>query len=130
MKQTFRDGPFGASVSFKRSRERPVKRLVLLFAILTLAACGADKSTAVQTGTVSFRVDNLTCVGTSSINFYIDGALVGTETLSAGQSSSPFRVRAGPHTAGAQEATPSGYTWPNQNINVPVDANYTALLAC
>lgn len=107
-----------------------MKKLFLGLTAALLIACGGE-STAPQIGEVMFKVDGLTCTGTSSIQFFIDGSLVGQQTLSAGgQSSSAFTVDAGPHTVGARDAVSGGFVWPTSNITVPSNTSYTTTLTC
>lgn len=107
-----------------------MRNLFLGLAAAVLLGCGGDKATAPQTGEVIFKIDALTCTGTSSILFFVDGSQVGQQTLSAGQSSSPFEVDAGPHALGAREAASGGYVWPTTNATVPANTSYTATLTC
>lgn len=94
-----------------------------------LACGGSDGPAAPAKGTVFFKVDALTCQGTGTIQFFLDGSNVGTETLSAGQTSQGYPTTAGSHVAGARLAN-STYVWPNTTIQVTANGSYTDILPC
>lgn len=106
-----------------------VKRL-LAVSLFALAACGGTDATAPEQGGVLFKVDALTCVGTGSITFFIDGSAVGTQTLSGGQESQTFITTVGDHAVGARENGGTGYVWPTQTITVVAKQIRTELLTC
>ena len=104
-------------------------RVVIWLAVAAAMACSKD-TTAPAVGTLYFKVDALTCSGTGTIEFFIDGTSRFTQTMSAGQTSQGTSVTAGSHTAGARETTVGGYVWPTQNVTVPANASYAAILTC
>ena len=104
-----------------------MRHLALILSLLTLTACGSDSPTAPQnttppaptTATVFFRIDGVTCTGVDAISLYIDGTIVGTQTLAAGGStSSGFTTSIGSHAFGAKEVN-GGFVWPTTVLNVP-----------
>lgn len=104
-------------------------RLALL-AVCLACGGGGDKATApTQQGTLIFKLDPVTCVGTGAIELFVDGTSQGQYTFSPGTQKG-FPVQAGPHTAGAREASAGGYVWPTQNVNVPANSTWTTLLVC
>lgn len=116
-----------------------MKRLIAVLSLVAvIAACGGDSTgpsappppPPPPTGALYFRVDALTCSGSGTIEFFIDGTSRFTQTLSAGQTSQGTTVVAGPHTAGARETIQAGYTWPTQQVSVPANGSYTAILTC
>jgi hypothetical protein len=108
-----------------------MRTLLAIASLLALAACGGDKSTApAQTGTLIFRLDSQTCTGTGTLNFFLDGATIGSATISAGQSQSFSGQPAGQHVAGASETKTGGYVWPSQNVNIPANGSWTSVLTC
>jgi hypothetical protein len=78
---------------------------------------------------VNFRIDALTCVGTETILFFIDGAQIGAQQLSAGATSSNFTASPGQHTVGARTAS-NGFVWPTSNHTFPANTVYTVVLTC
>jgi hypothetical protein len=109
-----------------------MRKLMALLGMAVLMACGSDSTApppAIQTGTVFFKIDALTCTGSGPVAFYLDGSLVGTETLAAGGTSKGYTSPAGSHVAGAKIPNTT-YTWPNTTINVPANGSYTAILPC
>lgn len=107
-----------------------MRRLLFVLATVMLIACGGDSATAPQNGTVYFKVDALTCTGSGQIALVIDGSIVGTETLAAGQQSQGYVTPAGQHILGARETASGGFVWPNQTATVPANSTYTAVLTC
>lgn len=97
-----------------------------------LAACGSDSSATeptVASSHVVFKIDALSCVGSGTIQLFIDGSVVGTETLSAGQSSQSYTTSGGSHVLGARLAN-STYIWPSTTVMVPVGGTFTAVMPC
>ena len=101
----------------------------LVLAVAT--ACGKSDNgpAAPTTGSVNFRVDGLTCTGSATILFFIDGAQIGSEALAAGNTSTSYTVTSGSHTAGARTST-SSIIWPTGNITVPANGLWTVVLTC
>lgn len=110
-----------------------VLRVTLPVVLLVLAACGGSDATSPAKGSVVFKIDALTCTGTASIDLFIDGTQVGTETLSAGGSSKAYTATTGTHAVAARTTNAtanSGRTWPTTTATVPANGTYTALLTC
>jgi hypothetical protein len=105
-----------------------MKRCTALLAILlAVSGCGGD-STAPDQGFATWRLDGITCTGSGPIQFFVDGALIGTETLSAGgPASKAYPVTVGTHLVGAKEAT---FTWPNTSVSITAGLTYTSVLTC
>jgi hypothetical protein len=107
-----------------------MRKIALLLALVAVTACGSDSSTAPKAdATVVFKIDALTCTGSGAIEFFIDGSPVGTETLSAGQSSQGYRTSGGQHILGARLAN-SSFIWPNTTVTVPAGGTFNELLPC
>lgn len=110
-----------------------IRLLSVAVALLTFAACGGgDKSTgpsAPQYGALIFRQDALSCPGYGTLELYVDGVSQGQYTSGPGAQKS-FHVTAGSHTAGAREIGGSNYVFPTQNVNVPANSSFTAILVC
>jgi hypothetical protein len=109
-----------------------MRRILAGFASLVfLASCGgADSPTGPSaTAKVFFKIDALTCSGTSAVQFYIDGSLAGTETISAGQTSQGYATTGGSHVLGAR-VTDRNYVWPNTTVTVPNGGIFTQVLPC
>jgi hypothetical protein len=109
--------------------------LALTLLALSLGACGGADAVAgppaPSQGAVQFKVDALTCVGSATIDFYLDGSVIGTETLSAGGSASKqYPTSAGQHVLGAAVSNTRSYVWPSANAIVPVNATFIAILKC
>jgi hypothetical protein len=106
--------------------------LVLLS--LTFAGCGgADAPSAPPgpvMGAVQFKIDALSCVGAAAIDFYLDGSVVGTETLAAGGSSRQYETTAGAHVLGAAVSNTHSYVWPSSSVTVPANTALLWLLRC
>lgn len=113
-----------------------MRKLLTGIAVVLLGACGgSDGGTTAppvaQVGTVIFRLDTQTCVGTGNINFFLDGKLIGTGTLTVGGADQAFGGQpAGSHIVGASETKAGGYTWPSQTATIPANSSYTAVLKC
>lgn len=104
-------------------------RLVLgLF--LGVVACSADSITGPEKGAVSFTVDAQSCRGSAAIDFFVDGARVGTETLAAGQTSRGYSVDAGSHVVGASVSNAAGFVWPSRTVAVPKNTTFNTVLTC
>lgn len=106
-----------------------MRKLLAITGAVLILACGSDKSTSPKTGELIFKLDAVTCVGTGTLELYIDGTSQGQYTMSAG-SQKGFTVVAGPHTAGAREVGVGGYVWATQSATVPAGSTYSAVLAC
>jgi len=104
-----------------------MRRTWLLVALLILAACGLTE--AEPTATVTFQIDALTCQGAGVIDFVIDGAVVGTETLAAGGKSKPYTTTQSVHFLGAKLSA-TGYTWPATTVDLTGIATYIHILPC
>lgn len=106
-----------------------MRRLALLLALAV--ACGGDSGTNPQRiGTLIFRLDAQTCTGSGQLNFFLDGATIGTATLSAGQDKAFPNQPAGQHIAGASETRTGGYVWPSQTVTIPEGSSFTTVLTC
>lgn len=105
-----------------------MRKLTAVVLLVALAACGGGGGTEpIANGTLFFKIDALTCTGTDAVTFFIDGSAVGTETLSAGQTSRGYTTSAASHVAGARTPT---YLWPNTTITVPANGSITDVLPC
>ena len=105
-----------------------MRRAILVAVAILCAACHHD-TTAPQIAEVQFRVDGLTCTGSATILFFIDGAQIGSEALNAGQTSQAYLTTPGTHLAGARTAT-SSYTWPTGSFTFTANETFTVLLTC
>jgi len=96
-----------------------------------LAACGGSDSspTGPAMTEVDFKVDAATCSGSAAINLFVDGTMVGTETLSAGLDSHHYPTTVGTHVLSASIANTNGRTWGPTTVAVPA-GGYTLLLTC
>ena len=104
--------------------------VILLAAAAAVAACGGQNPIGPKANSkVYFTIDAATCTGTSPVQFSVDSAIVGTETLSAGQTSQGYQTTGGVHVLGARLANGT-FIWPNTTVSVPFDASYTRLLPC
>ena len=108
-----------------------MRHLLLCCVPLLLACGGSHDAAAPQMGTLSFKLDPVTCTGTGTIEPFIDGTSQGQFTFSPGVAQG-FSVRAGSHTAGAREVpvTSGSYVWQSQTVSVPANGTYTTLLTC
>ena len=109
-----------------------MRRLLALLALATLA-CGGDTTTAppaVQSVAVTFKVDAQTCSGSATLNLFIDGNTVGSETLTAGGTSKAYQTTASSHILGAAVANTGGRTWGPSSVNLAGLGTYTHLLIC
>jgi hypothetical protein len=99
--------------------------------LAVMAACGGDTTTAppAANSTLFFKIDALTCSGTSVVSFAVDGSIVGSETISAGGTSKGYTITAGSHVVGARVSN-GNYVWPNTNINAPANGTFTQVLPC
>ena len=107
-----------------------MRHRIVTLALVLLAACGGSDATAPQQPAptlVYFRIDALTCKGTSVVNFFIDGVQVGSEPMTAGSLSKGYSTTVGSHVLGAR--TTEGYTWPNTTMTV-TSAGVTDILPC
>ena len=104
-----------------------MKRIVVGLAVL-LTACGGDSPTAPSTVSLYFKVDAQTCIGTASVNFYVDGSLAGTESMPAGSTSKAYAVGKGAHVIGASVANTNSRIWGPYNVTLSGD--FTQVLAC
>jgi hypothetical protein len=105
-------------------------RIPLMLSLVVLAACGSD-STAPAMGSVSFKIDGVSCRGGDAIALYVDGSVVGTETLVAGGAASKaYPASAGQHLLGAKEVNSPFFVWPSSNAMVPSGGTFTQLLTC
>lgn len=114
-----------------------IRRSLITCAVtLTVLACGGggDASTAPAptTGAVYWKLDGATCsVSTPvSIQFFIDGSNVGTESLSSASAQSKgYTTSAGQHVLGARLSN-TGVAWGSITATVPAGSSYTAVLPC
>jgi hypothetical protein len=116
---------------------RSITAAALLLVSLTFTACGGADAVAgpnyqaPTTGAVAFKVDGQSCVGSSAIDFYLDGSIIGTENLTAGGAASKSYVTsAGQHVVGAAVSNTRSFVWPSQNVMVTAGGVWTALLKC
>lgn len=95
--------------------------------VLLVAGCGGGGD---DDGTVYFKVDATTCSATRvAMNLYIDGAIVGTETLGGGQTSKGYSVAPGTHFLSAR-VVGIDYSWPPTTAEIPGGATFNFLLTC
>lgn len=107
-----------------------MKHLLAGLALALVIGCGSDGGNAPTTGTIIFKVDASSCTGTAALDLFIDGSLVGTETLSAGASSKAYPATAGQHVVSARVANINSRVWPPITVTVPSGNSYTQLLLC
>lgn len=81
-------------------------------------------------GNVRWTVDAQSCIGSATIDFFVDGGRVGSETLTAGGTSRSYAVVAGTHVLGASVSNGAGYVWPSQTEPVPSGSTFTLVLKC
>jgi hypothetical protein len=108
-----------------------IRRLLFAAFVLTtsLSACGGDSTSPPKTA-VQFKVDEATCEpGTFTLGFYVDGTVVGSETLGVGILSKRYGVTPGHHILGAKVSN-TDYEWPDKEVDVEEDATYTYTLSC
>jgi hypothetical protein len=86
-----------------------------LLALVAGVAC--SESTDAPDDSISFRFDSYTCAGSSQVDLFVDGVKVGSPTLAAGETSTPFAVAAGAHAVSAT-AVESGSEWPDAQVTV------------
>lgn len=105
--------------------------MLALCALATVAACGSDSTAPAPppTSQFNFKIDALTCVGSGTILFFLDGSQIGAQAMSAGSSSSSFTTSPGPHTVGARAAD-NTFVWPTSNHSFPPNTLYTVVLTC
>jgi hypothetical protein len=107
-----------------------MRKLLAVAMVAVMAACGGETTApTAANGTLFFKIDALTCSGTSVVSFAVDGSVVGSETISAGGTSKGYTVTAGSHVVGARVSN-GNYVWPNTNINVPANGTFTQVLPC
>ena len=107
-----------------------MRRMTFGIAMALLVACGGcEELTGIldDTGTVVFKVHENCGSGSGTIAFYVDGSLVGTATLSGGQSSPSYTVSVGQHLASANS---TNYSWPSQSFTVEAGGRFTYILIC
>ena len=103
--------------------------LATLAAATLLTACGGGGDD--DNGTVYFKIDSATCRGTStSLRLFINGTLVGTETVAVGGTSSGYSTHAGSNVLSAQEARDGGFAWSPTTFTVPGGGAFTMILTC
>jgi hypothetical protein len=108
------------------------RSLTVGFSLMIAAACGGDSATGPAEqlfGDLIFRQDPVTCTGYGTVELFVDGASRGQYSTGPGAQRS-FRVSAGPHTVGAREIGGTSYVFPTQNVAVPANGSYTAVLVC
>jgi hypothetical protein len=101
----------------------------------SLMACGAADSAAGPKSPdvatyMRWTVDAQSCTGADAINLFVDGAMVGTETLAAGGASQLYPIQPGSHLVGATEARVGGFVWPSQTAFISSGQTYTQILKC
>lgn len=109
-----------------------------LLAVLALVAagigCGDNPNSPSDSGFIQFRLDANSCgpvLGSSllTFTFFVDGAQVGTDSLSVGLTSRRFAVSEGSHVASAS-VTNTTVRWQNLNFFVAEDDTFTYVLLC
>lgn len=108
-------------------------RLCAALLLVVLAACGGSDSTSPSgpsPSVVTFKIDAQTCSGTATINFFIDGSTVGSESLTAGSSSKGYSTTQTSHVLGASVANTNGRVWGPITVNLTNIATYTQVLVC
>lgn len=113
----------------------PTRHAALLFLTLALTACGAADSATAPTPPVvvtytRWTVDAQSCTGADAVSLFVDGAIVGTETLVAGGSSKLYQIQPGTHLIGATEARVGGFVWPSQTTFISPGNTFTQILKC
>lgn len=109
-------------------------RALSFLVMLALTACGGDSATAPTPPAVAtytrWTVDAQSCTGADAISLFVDGAIVGSETLAAGGSSKLYQIQPGSHLIGATEARVGGFVWPSQTTFIPSGETFTQILKC
>ena len=96
-------------------------------AILVSSCGGGDDD---NTGTVYFKIDAATCPSAAvSVALFINGTRVGTETLSAGSTSSGYSTAAGSAVLSASLVGIT-YSWSPSTHNIPKGGSFTLVLTC
>lgn len=118
-----------------------MKRLPLILAYALLVACGSP--TAPQQGTITFKMDNISCLytGSKDVTFYIATVEAGTEGMIAGATSSGYLTK--PSRAYSRSGNPvvqarvanytstGGALWTARvSLNVPSGGSVTHVLTC
>jgi hypothetical protein len=121
----FQNTPFRAAPHLRR-----MSTLCATAAIaLALQACGGGHD-ADNTATVYFQPDTATCAQTTwRLSMYIDGSLVGTETIAVGNRSSAFKTSTGGKVMTAVELL-SGSRFATVNKELSAGDEFTLLLSC
>jgi hypothetical protein len=105
---------------------KPLLACIAVSALMSACGGGGDDD-----GTVYFKIDSATCRGTSaSLRLFINGTLVGTETISVGGTSKGYSTHAGSNVLSAQEARDGGFTWRPTTYDVPGGGSFTMVLTC
>ena len=113
-------------------------------AVVLLSACGGATSPDPQAmGTAYFKMDQVSCVysGAKSVTFYIETVDMGTQSLTAGATSTGYLTKASatyPKPGGpvvqariANYTTTGGALWTlRTNINVPSNGTVTHTFVC
>ena len=90
-----------------------MKRLfsLLLIASAALAACDDSTDPEPIAGRVQWHLSATTCAGTGNISLIVDGNVIATETLTAGESSDVYNVTVGQHVIEAREDVVGGFVF-------------------
>lgn len=107
-----------------------MRAIYVIGALLCVAISCGDSTAPTPMTAVRFKVDKQTCVGTATLNFFVDGSQVGSGTLAAGDSSSVFRVTSASHTLGANYANIGGRGWGPFTVDLTDYESWTQLLTC
>jgi hypothetical protein len=96
-----------------------------------LGGCGGGGGSDDDSGTVYFKIDSATCRGKStSLMLYVNGSLVGTETVAVGGTSSGYATHSGSNVMSAQENRTGGLVWNPGTYDVPGGGSFTMILTC
>ena len=83
------------------------RRVIAVASLLALAACSSELTAPTRSAEIVFRLDAVTCSGTSMFELFIDGEHAASQSMSPGDSAK-FSVTAGEHSAGATAPTLTG----------------------
>jgi hypothetical protein len=107
---------------------------IISYGLLAGCSAAAAPTTPVvvnTTGYVVWKIDGNSCTGADAINFYLDGSVVGTQTLTAGVgSSSAYPTPQGTHLISARENRTGGFVWPTQTVAISAGGTFTSVLTC
>ena len=108
-----------------------MRQLLLVFAALASLGCGKDSPAAPEPARVRWTLSATTCQGSGDIHLIVDGSIVGTETMAAGQTSQIHDVTPGQHFIEARTVVQPGIIWDSfAAVTIPSGQLFTRILEC